>query len=169
MKKDMVKAAAIISVWCGSLQQSFAQMEHTFPENKLVVEHANVVRSVSNMDTLFGYVTIWNGTNQAVNISEIYSEELGVASVYSVNYSDVDPVFVEYPLTIPAHAELMMRPSGIYLELKRENVGFEGISEISLTLEFEDKTSLQVPAEILVTGEDLPDHHHGDGKTYGHD
>ena len=72
MKKDMVKAAAIISVWCGSLQQSFAQMEHTFPENKLVVEHANVVRSVSNMDTLFGYVTIWNGTNQAVNISKIY-------------------------------------------------------------------------------------------------
>ncbi|NDW07846.1 copper chaperone PCu(A)C [Jiella pacifica] len=131
--------------------------------DKLVVEHAEILLPASSNDTfLEGFLVIWNGTGESTRITEIRSDVFSkIELVQTVRTRSGLRTDVQASLLVPAHAELLMRPGGVYLLIdpgsKPPRVG----GQVNMEIFYADGASETIVAQVSAAGTVLEDHHHG--------
>lgn len=130
-------------------------------DNKLFIEHAEVILPDDNTNEAKAFLIIWNGTRQSARIVSIKKQNGIVRLIRNTKGLDGTILTSELsiPRTIPARSELMMRDDGIYLYVSANDS--KGNSDsYSFSVEFEDGTVITSEATILTPGSKPTDHHH---------
>ncbi|MGO4835844.1 copper chaperone PCu(A)C [Rhizobiaceae sp. 2RAB30] len=147
-----------------------ANDRHAPPSAGLSVEHADIVLSPSGWKMSAGYLVVWNGTQNQVDLAAVESGEFGSVSLHRTETSDgvmrMRPV--KGVLPIPGHSELLMKQGGIHLMLSGQKAPLKPDDTVDLELRFQDGTRVTAAARVLASGTPLTDHHHGQGDEAGH-
>lgn len=138
------------------------QIEHNAYVGELLVEHAQIVLPAPGEPTAAGYLVIWNGKQKEANLAAVESESFATIQIQRTVFEGGDGNADPYGgiLPIPSQAELIMRPGGVYLELKDPTEKLSAGETLNLTVVFYDGQRLTADAAILAPGAQLVDHHH---------
>lgn len=143
--------------------------QHTAVQDEISIEHAEIVLAPPGAKMMAGYLTIWNGTPQQVDLKDIESATFGSVSLRNTVVED--GVARMRPLDgapIPGHAELLMRRGGINLMLGNPKTELQAGDTVGLELTFHDGTRVSGTAKILPLGAKPIDHHHGEDDEIAH-
>ena len=136
--------------------------QHTAVQDEISIEHAEIVLAPRG-SKMAGYLTIWNGTQNPIDLAKVESDAFQSISLH--NTEIVDGVARMRPLDgipIPGHAELVMQREGIHMMLDGSKTELEPGEAIDLVLTFHDGTQVSIAATILPTGAKPIHHDHGE-------
>lgn len=147
-----------------------ANDKHKQASAGLSVEHAEIILSPPGGMMSAGYLVVWNGTQNQLDLAAVESGDFGSISLHRTETSDgvmrMRPV--KGVLPIPGHSELLMKQGGIHLMLSDPKAPLKPDDTVDLELRFQDGTRVTAAARILESGTPLTDHHHGQGDEAGH-
>lgn len=144
-----------------SREAASALDDHRNISGSLVIEHAEVLMPSSGSGMATAYLAIWNGTEVGVHLTSVTSEGFGDVQVYRGLYGKgQQPAGV---ISIPGHAELLMRETGTYLALVDRRIDLRETKSIPLEVTFNGRDSITVNAAIVSSSEELTNHRHGEG------
>jgi periplasmic copper chaperone A len=154
----------LATLWLGWLAAPAAASEHPANLDGLAVEHAEIVLSPPGGPAAAGYLTVWNGTRELKGLTAVESADFGSISIHRMEIdSGISRMRRVDRLTIPGHAELLMRPGGVHLMLSDPKRELSLDSGVDLVLVFDDGQRLGAKATLLPTGAGIVDHRHGTG------
>lgn len=165
VNRALLAAAMTIFVLATQVEASDGALDHAKPPPILTVEHAEILVADNEDVRAEGYLTIWNGTNQQINLEAIRSDAFGKISILRTEMSSGQTSTrpVEGIVPVPGHAELTMRPSGIRLLLEDPLFQTDKLADSRFTLVFQGGQELKVTASIVQSRDQLTIHHHGQG------
>ena len=131
----------------------------------LQVEHADVVLPRKAGEPLEAYLVIWNPSSRYRTLVDVQSPMIaGLSLVSGIGaHASLKPGPME-ALSIPPRAELLMKRSGLHMEMTAAGSPPEPGGKIPLTLVFGDGERQRVTAEVRAAGVELEDHHHGEAR-----
>ena len=138
-------------------------VNHATARDQLKVEHAEIMLRTPGSAIAEGYLTIWNGTNTTKNLASVQSKAFADVFFVSADPRSGRAERLDGIVVIPPHAELLMRRDGVRLLFQQPNRLIDAPGTAYLTLTFDGGTELEIPAEIISCGQNLTDHHHGEG------
>ncbi len=134
------------------------------------VEHAEIILAPRGGMMSAGYLVVWNGTQNQLDLATVESGDFGSISLHRTETADgvarMRPV--KGVLPIPGHSELLMKQGGIHLMLSAPKGPLKPDDRVDLELRFQDGTRVTAAARVLAPGTPLTDHHHGQGDEAGH-
>ena len=135
------------------------------PAGSLQVEHADVVLPRKTGEPLEAYLVIWNSSSRYRSLVDVRSPVIAGLSVASgIGAHAALTSGPMEPLSNPPRSELLMKRSGLHMEIEATGSPLKPQGKIPLTLVFGDGESQMVTAEIRAPGEKLEDHHHAEAR-----
>lgn len=113
--------------------------------------------------TLEGYIVIWNGSNEPVYLTEVSSDAFrSVRFVRRPRTGDVGAQETLSAFGIPPHAELMMLPGAVRLQIEPETALHPG-DEVTLQVSFSEGPPQSLTARVKSDASALRRHVHDPG------
>lgn len=137
--------------------------KHAAAQDEVSIEHAEIVLAPPGAKVMAGYLTIWNGAQNDIDLAKVESDAFKSISLH--NTEIVDGVARMRPLNgvpIPGHAELLMQRGGIHMMLGDLKIELEPGETVDLVLTFHDGTRVSSEATILPIGAKPTHHDHGE-------
>lgn len=137
--------------------------KHAAAQDEVSIEHAEIVLAPPGAKMMAGYLTIWNGTQNDIDLAKVESDVFKSISLH--NTEIVDGVARMRPLNgvpIPGHAELLMQRGGIHMMLDGSKIELEPGEAVDLVLTFHDGIRVSGEATILPIGAKPTHHDHGE-------
>ena len=163
MKPIVFNAAVCLLASAFTSNESMGQPIHQDTPADLVVEHAEMLPPTPGGRSISAYLTIWNGTRQQADLKVIESEIFGKISIVQGEIGQVEASSgpLKGFVSIPSQAELLMKPDGVHLLLGEPNRDIEPGDITDLVLNFDGGRRIAVKVEVLASGDQITDHHHG--------
>ena len=138
---------------------------HGAPDGSPQVEHADIVLPRKAGDPLEAYLVIWNPSSRYRTLVDVESPMIGGFSLVSGvgAHASLKRGSME-ALSIPPRAELLMKRTGLHMEMTATGSAPEPGAKIFLTLVFGDGERRRVTADVRAAGVELEDHHHGEAR-----
>ena len=137
--------------------------KHAAAQDQVSIEHAEIVLAPPGAKMMAGYLTIWNGTQNNIDLAKVESDAFKSISLH--NTEIIDGLARMRPLNgvpIPGHAELLMQRGGIHMMLDSSKIELEPGEAVDLVLSFHDGTRVSGEATILPIGAKPTHHDHGE-------
>ena len=143
--------------------------KHAAAQDEISIEHAEIILAPPGGKMVAGYLTIWNGTAQQADLTNLESAAFGSVSLHNtVVEGGVARMRPLDGVSIPGHAELLMQRGGIHLMLGSPTTELKAGDAVDLELIFHDGTRVSGEATILPIGAKPTHHDHGEDDEEGH-
>lgn len=131
--------------------------------DRLVVEHLELISPLRGAQYAKGFFTIWNGTTRSVYLERITDPNGKKLRLQSLTNKANRQQWrdVALPKVIPPKSEFTIRSEHFQMLIDANSIPTNDGEEVPIFFHFEDRKPVQKSASILPFGSQPTDHHHG--------